>query len=212
MKEPIVLIGAGGHARVVLDLLKITGREVLGFVDPKYKRAEKYLEVACLGSDEDLLALNPDEIRLANGVGSVPGHTVRVVVYERIRQLGFEFASLIHPSSVTAQDAEFSPGVQIMAGAVVQSGCKLGENVLVNTRASIDHDCFIGDHSHVAPGATLSGDVHVGKHCHVGTGASIIQGISIANNCVIGAGAIVTKDVPQGHVVYPARSTIREGK
>jgi len=94
-----------------------------------------------------------------------------------------------------------------MAGAVVQAGCRIGENVIVNTRASIDHDCDIEAHAHVAPGAVLSGCVHVGERAHIGAGATVIQGLTIGAGAIVGAGAVVVDGIPDGVTVVgvPAR-------
>ncbi len=206
--NPVMVIGAGGHAKVLIDALLCAGRNVVGVVDiDPARHGGQILSVSVLGGDE-VIGSNPHgRAELANGIGSVKTLDARAAIYDRWVSQGHRFADVVHPSAVVSPRARHGGGVQIMAGAVVQPGCDLGKNVLVNTRASIDHDAVIGDHVHIAPGATLSGGVTVGSFTHVGTGAVVIQGVKIGRRCLIAAGAIVTRDVPDETAVRgtPAR-------
>src|SRR5690606_24784903 len=159
---PVVVIGAGGHARVLLDLLRCLGRRVLFMTDREpqsYGRRIGTVEVR--GADELVYDLSPTSIRLINGVGSTAQPRARQEVYHRCTERGYQFDTLIHPSAVIASDVVLAAGVQVMAGVVIQSGTRIGENTLLNTNASIDHDCHIGAHVHIAPGVTLSGSVRI---------------------------------------------------
>ena len=202
MTRPVIVLGGGGHAKVVIDALLRGGVPVLGVTDPCQALAgRRILGVKVLGNDEVVLAHRPEELLLANGLGSVGVPERRREIFERFSALGYGFASVIHPSAVISSDAEIGEGAQIMAGAVIQPGCSIGRNAIINTRASVDHDCIIGDHTHVAPGVTLSGGVRVGVGVHIGTGATVIQGIDIGNDSLVGAGALVLKTVPSGETV-----------
>jgi UDP-perosamine 4-acetyltransferase len=205
MSSRIVVLGAGGHARVVIDALQCAGADVSGIVAPA--PAEPVLGVTWLGTDESLLA-GAERPRLANGIGSVDASPTRAALFDRFVAAGFTFVNVIHPSATVARSARLGAGVQILAGAVVQPGAILGTNVIVNTRASVDHDCVVGDHAHIAPGATVSGDVTIGTGAHVGAGATVLQGRAIGARAVVGAGAVVDRDVPAGVVVVgvPARA------
>ena len=211
MRMPVIVIAGGGHARVLISTLLLQGRNVLGFTDPDEKNLN-VLGVARLGDDGEIGRYRADEVRLVNGVGSVKSASQRKQIYERFRQRGYGFESVVHPSAVVAPDVEIADGVQIMAGAVVQCGSRLGANTIVNTRAGIDHDCEIGAHVHIAPGVTLSGEVRVGEGACIGIGASIIQGVVIGANSVVGAGAVVLQDVLPGVTVMgvPARVVTRK--
>jgi len=212
MSAPIIILGGGGHARVVIDALLARGAVIEGLVDPALVAgAEGALSVRVLGGDEALDGRDPSSVLLANGIGSVQSTERRRARFEHFRALGFRFAHVIHLAATLARDVELAEGVQVMAGAVVQSGASLGLNTLVNTRASLDHECRIGDHVHVAPGATLSGGVVVGEGSHVGTGAVVIQGVRIGRHCVIGAGAVVLKDVPDGATLVTPQSRVTPG-
>jgi len=203
--QPLILVGSGGHARVLLSTLLLQGARVLGFVDPDKTQAE-LLGVPYLG-DDDAISYDPDQVMLINGLGSVASIANRLRVYEFFRGRGYRFASVIHPGAIIAPETELADGAQIMAGAILQTGCIVEENCIINTGARVDHDCVIHAHAHVAPGAVLSGNVHVGSRSHIGAGATLIQGVHIGSGAIVGAGAVVLSNVPESCTVVgvPAR-------
>lgn len=208
MSRPLLVLGAGGHARVLIDALLASGRLIAGIVDCDPQLAGTLLlGVPVLGGDEVVDQFLPCEILLVNGIGSVGLPEARTRIFERFTDRGYRFGTVIHPSAVVAADAEIDEGAQLMAGSVVQSGCRIGSNVIVNTRAAVDHDGTIGDHTHLAPGVTLSGGVRVGSGVHIGTGAILIQGITIGDGCLVAAGAVVVNSLAAGSRVrgVPAR-------
>lgn len=208
MTLPVLILGGGGHAKVLLGALMAGSVPVAGVLDPDPALAGKtLLGVSVLGDDRELLRFQPDEILLVNGLGSVGLPVRREELFARYKGLGYRFARVVHPSAVVAADAELGEGAQVMAGAVIQPGCRIGDNVIVNTRASVDHDCHIGDHVHLAPGVTLSGGVTVADGVHVGTGATVIQGVRIGRGSLVAAGAVVVSDIPECSVAsgVPAR-------
>lgn len=199
MSLPLLVLGAGGHAKVLIDALLANSEVIAGVIDLNpLLTGTSLLGVPVLGVDEVVDEYPRDEILLVNGIGSVDLPEKRKRVFERYKKMGYIFASVIHPSAVVAVDVELGEGVQILAGAVIQTGCHIGDNVIINTRASLDHDSCIGDHSHIAPGVTISGNVQVGKGVHLGTGSTVIQGISIGNDCLIAAGAVVIAKLATG--------------
>lgn len=124
-----------------------------------------------------------------------------------MRDLGLETVDAVHPRAYVATDAEWQPGLQAMAGAVVGARARLGAQCLVNTGASVDHECTLGSGVHIGPGAHLGGCVHLDDLVFVGLGASVLPRVSIGRGAVVGAGAVVTRDVPEGVTVVgnPAR-------
>jgi sugar O-acyltransferase (sialic acid O-acetyltransferase NeuD family) len=211
MSGSIIVIGGGGHGRVVIEALRRDGVVIAGVIDPARAVSALLPEgVPWLGGDEAFGKYPADQFRLANGVGSI-GDAARRRVFEMMKAAGYGFTRVLHPAATIAfTGVTMGEGCQIMAGAVVQPGTRIGANAIVNTRAVIDHDCIIGDHVHIAPGAVLCGDVAVGEDSHIGAGAVVIQGRRIGARCVIGAGTMVRRNVPDGTIVY-AHQDWREG-
>jgi UDP-perosamine 4-acetyltransferase len=208
MKVPVIVIGAGGHARVLISSLKALQREIIGIFHPDLTLIGQSISGICIiGNDDKVLKYAPDSIELVNGIGSVSSTEKRKEIYMKFKNDGYSFATIVHPLAKIMNDVQLGEGVQVMAGAIVQTGCVIGDNAIINTGAIIDHDCMIGTHAHIAPGAVLSGNVQVGAMTHIGTAATVIQGIKIAAEAIIGAGAVVIKDVPPGGKVIgnPAR-------
>jgi len=204
----IIVVGAGGHGRVIIDALLCAGAPVIGVtdIDPDSAGLD-ILGVPVFGNDDVLHKHHPGSIELVNGVGSTTLPTARQAVFDRFKKQGYHFASVIHPSAIVGQSVRIGEGAQIMAGVIVQPFTAIGENAIINTRAGIDHDCQIGAHTHIAPGATLSGGITVGESSHIGCGVTVIQGINIGKNVLVAAGATVCHDVPDGtrFVGTPAR-------
>lgn len=212
MSKPVIVIGAGGHAKVLLEALRASGVTVLGITDSdRSKHGTALMGVQVLGDDSVLAAHPPDSVLLGNGIGSVETAGLRAALFERLKGQGYVFASIRHPSAVIAPDVALAEGVQVMAGAVIQPCCSIGRNAIVNTRTAVDHDCTIGDHVHLAPGVTLSGGTRIGSGTLIGAGATVIQGITIGSNCLVAAGSVVIKNVPDNTKVMgvPAKEVRR---
>lgn len=209
---PVIIIGAGGHAKVLIDALRLQSVEILGIVDADSgKKGSEWMGVPIIGGDEEILKYSPQQIRLINGIGSVRISSLRRQIFVSFKNKGYQFGNVIHPSSIIAGDVELSEGVQVMAGAILQSGCKVGDNTIINTSASVDHDCEIGHHVHISPGATLSGGVTIGDNAHIGTGAVIIQCVHVGLHSLVAAGAVVIKNVANEITVVgvPARELMK---
>lgn len=208
MTRPVVVLGAGGHAKVLIDALQARSVPIRGILDSDpAKLGGKILGISVLGTDAKLGEWLPDEVVLVNGLGSTESLLSRTALHERLRARGYSFLGVVHPSAVVSPHACLGESVQIMAGAVIQAGARLGDGCIVNTGALVDHDCALEAHVHVAPGAVLSGGVTIGSNTHIGTGAAVIQGIRIGSRCLVAAGAVVVHDVPDGSRVagIPAR-------
>ena len=196
----VVLLGAGGHAKVLLDALLRAGIEVTGIVDPVLAETHPlWRGISVIGNDDDLLKLNPEQVILINGIGSLPYSSLRQRLFSRFTEAGFQFMNVIHPFALIGSGVELGEGVQIMAGAIIQADTTIGSNSIINTSALIDHDCLIENDVNLAPGVVVSGGVTIGEGAHIGPGASIIQGISIGAGAIVGAGTVVVKDLPEHH-------------
>lgn len=206
MNKPLVILGAGGHAAVLMDTLRQQNAEVLAIVGPEFDNNRKVLQgITHYLQDDDVLAFSPDDIQLVNGLGSLPGSTLRTALFSQFTALGYQFKTVIADSAIVSAYAELGQGVQVMAGAIIQAGAVIGANSIINTGAIIEHDCIIGAYNHIAPGVTVSGDVRTEDYVHIGTGASVIQGIKLANHVVVSAGVAVTKNIPAAHTVFDGR-------
>ena len=208
MDKPVIIIGAGGHAKVLYDCLQLLGVEVLGSLDACPPPSRHTCSLPIIGDDSAISAYSNDAVELVNGLGSVGDTALRASIYYKFKKLGYGFRQVIHTAAIIASDCILGEGVQVMAGAVLNTGTKIAEDSIINTGAVVDHDCVIGSHVHIAPGAILSGGVQVGDGSHIGTGATVIQGISIGRNALVGAGAVVLRNVPPGAKVVgvPAKA------
>lgn len=211
MKLPVVLLGSGGHAKVLLGILRRVDSDILGVTDPARRLGDRWCDLRVIGGDEAVAAHGVEEICLVNGVGSLPRDAgTRSRLFEVFAERGYRFGKVIDPTCFLAESVELADGVQIMAGAIIQAGTHIAENTIVNSGAIVEHDCVIGRHVHIAPGAVLSGGVEIGEGTHVGAGAVVIQGIRVGAGSVIGAGSVVTRDVAVRQIVYPARSQLKD--
>ncbi len=211
MNKPIVLIGSGGHASVLLDILKGQGQNIRYIVSPNVDCKRRVFEgIDVFNNDDDVFKLNKNEVILINGIGSMPGNTLREMIYHKFTNMGYQFGRVISDQALISTYATLSDDTQVIGSSIIHSGTAIGKNTIINTSSVIDHDCSIGDHNHIAPSATLSGGVKTRSNVHVGTGANIIQNISIGMDVVIGAGVTITNNIDNGSVVYPARNFIKK--
>lgn len=200
--KPIIIIGAGDHAKVLLDILLEQDLKVLGLTDNKISKGTLIYNIPVLGDDFEIQKYKTDEIELVNGIGSVGDTSLREKIFLSFKQKGYTFSNVIHSSAIISKRAKLGEGVQILAGTVINTEAQIGDNTIINTKSSIDHGCVIGKHCHIAPGCSFSGCVSVGDSTHIGTGSSIIQGIKIGKKVLIGAGSVVIHDVVDNKKAY----------
>ncbi len=202
MSEGCVFLGAGGHARVLLDSLLGSGMPLCILDADASLHGSEVHGVPVLGGDDLLPEVGERGFtRFAVAVGALSNNGVRQRLFELAREHGLEPFEVRHATACCSPMAALGQGCQLLPGAIVNAGATLGCNVIVNTGAIVEHDCRIGDHAHVATGARLAGGVVVGARAHIGIGASVRQGIRIGADAVVGAGAAVVKDVPDATVV-----------
>ena len=202
MDKGVIVIGGGGHGKVVIDTLLALGKTVIGFTDADTSRLQNnILGIRGLGNDDALGDHPADGVVLANGVGATANTSARRKIHERLCGMGYQFGPLVHPMAYVANSSVLGDGAQVMAGAVIQPGCLIGDNIIINTRASIDHDCVVGNHVHIAPGATVAGGVEVGDDAMIGAGATVLPSMRIGQGAVVGAGAVVSYNVADNTTV-----------
>lgn len=212
--ERVVLIGGGGHCKVVLDAILAGGEiEPIAVLDSRFRDGtapEAILGVPVSGSDDDLERWREAGVELAIvTVGSLGDVTARMKLAASARAAGFTLATVVHPRAVVAPSARLGEGTFVAAGAVVNPDAVVGENCIVNTGALVDHDCRLGDFVHLAPGVALSGAAVVGDRSHVGTGSAVIQQARIGSDTIVGAGSVVVADIPSGVVAFGVPCELR---
>lgn len=195
----LLVVGAGGHAKVVIDAARLAGIEPVGVVDERGGRTD-LLGIPVFAAAEDVDA---DSFLIAVG-----DNRTRADLFAAHAASGLTPASVIHPSAIIAPDVVIGGGTFVAAGVVVNTATTVGENAILNTSSTVDHDCVIGDHAHVGPTCGLCGGVSIGEGALIGVGCSIIPTRSVGAWTVLGAGSVVIDDIPSSSrfAGVPARS------
>lgn len=199
--KDVIVIGGGGHAKVVVDILQQQKTfTVVGIIDKQERIGQYMADIPIIGDDSGLEAFFCEN--LTKAIIAIGDNKQRASLYECLRDIGYTLVRAIHPAAIVSPMAQVFAGTVIMPGAVVNASCVIKENVIINTRASIDHDCVLMNHCHVAPGCTLAGGVNVGEGAMLGAGATVIPGISIGAWSIVGAGSVVVSPLPDHVLAY----------
>lgn len=196
MSKDVIIIGAGGHAKVIADIIYKSGDNLIGFLDDNLanKGKEIYLGKKVIGTTKDIEIYNKNYFII--GIGN---NSIRKKINN---ENNLKLYTAIHPSAIIAQDVKIGTGSVIMAGVVINPGTVIGKNCIINTCSSLDHDNLLEDYVHISPGAHLAGTVSVKEGTWICTGATIINNITIAKNNIIGAGSVVIKDINEENGTY----------
>jgi len=210
--EKLVIWGASGHALVVADIIRSRGEyEIVGFLDDvnPERHGTEFCGAPVLGGQEQLDVLKRMGVNhLIFGFGDCEA---RLRLSELVRAKEFCLATAIHPHAIVATDVPVGRGTVVAAGAVVNPGSRIGENVIINTCASIDHECVIEEGVHICPGVHLGGRVIVGRGAWIGIGATIKDRVRIGARSLIGAGSLVLNDIPDDVVAYGVPAKVMKG-
>ncbi len=200
MRESIILIGAGGHARSCIDVIEQTGRyHILGLIGFPEQVGLEILGYPIIGSDDDLGTLMNEEVSFLNALGQIKTPAHRIEIFNRIKQQQGILPAIISPRAYVSVHAVVGEGTIIMHGAVVNAGARIGENCIINTNALIEHDVEVDDHCHISTSSTLNGGVKIRQGTFIGSGSMIRESVMIGENCVIGMGQNVLKDCGNGY-------------
>lgn len=206
MKEPVIVLGAGGHAKVIIEILEEREQfEIAGCVSRR--PGGEVLGVPILGDDGILPALYAQGVRKV--FVAIGENRARRGAMERAVAAGFELINAVSRHSVVSPRARLGSGVAIMPGAVVNVMSRIGDGAIVNTGATVDHDCDIGQWVHIAPGTNLAGGVTIGEGVFLGIGSRVLPGISVGSWTTVGAGAVVVADLPGGVTAMGVPAVIR---
>lgn len=188
MNQHVILIGAGGHARVIADIVRASGDTVLGFLDDNK-------ELDTLGTTQDYKRYADAGVQFVLAIGSAEAR-------QTLSRLECTWYIAIHPTAVISPQARIGAGSVVMANAVVNAGASVGKHCIVNTSAVIEHDNVLEDYVHVSVGAKLGGTVHIGSRSWIGIGATVRNNVNICGDCMVGAGAVVVRDIAEPGVYY----------
>ena len=199
MKSNLLILGAGGHGRVVADAAESSEAwNKIAFIDEKYPDLGASGRWPVIGKTADLSELLTE---WPDAVVAIGANTLRLELLKLCSEKGFNVVNIIHTSARVAEDVSLGNGTVIFASAVINTGASLGQGCIVNTAASVDHDCSLAEGVHLSPGVHLGGTVSVGSRSWVGIGSSVVNNIRIGSDVIVGAGAAVISNVRDNHTV-----------
>jgi len=197
-----IIYGAGGHGRVIADIVEKSGGRVRGFVDDNESlHGKPFYGYSLLGGMDRLITFlekSPEDFQVIIAVGD---NHVRCKIAAKLKNLQINFGTAIHPSAQIGKDATIGTGTVIMAAAVVNPGSVIGDHCIVNTAVTVDHECQLDDYVHLSPGSHLGGTVRVGRLSWIGLGAAVINNIDIGENVTVGAGSVVIRNIEENCVM-----------
>lgn len=208
--KKIVVIGTGGHAKVVIDIINaMSDCEIIGVTSKELQVGSRFCNYQILGDDSVLPSMYKENKfdELAMGVGGFRDNNLRTKIFSNLKSDGFKFANVIHPSAYLSGTVEMGEGCVIFPGVLLNTEVKIGNNTIIATGASVDHETVIGNNSLVSAGATIGANVKIMDNALIALGANVISGISIGHNALVGAGAVVIKNIEDNstYVGNPAR-------
>ena len=192
--KSLIIIGAGGHGKVVADCARVTGQfDSIRFLDGKYPEFLHVADWNIVGHQDDYADFNDKNTWYFVAIGS---NSTRHKWQQKLLSNDHKIATLVHPNACVAQGVVIGEGTLILAGCVINILSEIGAGCIINTGATVDHDCSIGEFCHIAPGVSLAGAVNLGGEVFIGVGSNVIQCISIGDKSTIGAGSTVLHNMP----------------
>ena len=214
LRKRILVIGGGGHAKVVLDALRGRSYDIVGILESnKDKIGSCVCGVPIIGTDEDAVRYFEEGVTHAVvAIGHLGNGAARMHCIQHLQEIGFQMDPIVHKKAIVSPYATIGDGTVVLAGAIVNAGSCIGNHCIINTGAIIEHDVIVGENVHVAPRATISGGSIIGDGTLIGMGSCVIQGRVIGRNCIVGAGSVVIRDVANGTTVIGVPSKPLKGE
>ena len=191
----VFIIGGGGHAKVLISVLKKAGYDIGGYTDTEDHGS--ILGIPHLGSDavlKDVVSKHQTPHAVI-GIGRVDASHLRLGLQDRLTALGFGFPVICSPNAIVNEGVRLGDGTVVLDGAIIGSGTEIGRACIINTNSVVEHDCQLGENVHIGPGVTICGGVVIGDNCMIGAGSSIVQSTRVFQGCLIGAGSTVIEDI-----------------
>ncbi|PST87763.1 shikimate dehydrogenase [Photobacterium iliopiscarium] len=200
---PIVMIGSGGHASVLAEILLQQGREIIVVISLEdMSESSVFKGIKHLRNDSDILTFNKDQVLLVNGIGMMPRSNLKRNVNEYFLSLGYRFETVIADNAFVSSSVVIESGVQVLSTVIINAGSKIGAHTIINTASLVEHDCNIGSYNHLAPRCVLCGQVNTGENVFIGANATVINNVLISDDCIIGAGCTIRKNTNNNDIVY----------
>lgn len=203
-KEDLIVLGAGGHAKVIVDIIKKYYKQynLVGLLAKTNEKNKQVLGTTVLGTDNLLEELFHQGIHKAIiGIGMIKDYRPRERLYQLVKHFGYQCINVIHQECIVSDYVVFGEGNVFLAGAIINADVIIGNNCIINTGSIIEHDSILGNNIHIGPGAILGGEVIVEDNCMIGMGANIIQGVKVERASIVGAGSVVISNVPAHSIV-----------
>ncbi|CDU11022.1 acetyltransferase [Vibrio coralliirubri] len=209
-KQPVIVIGGGGHASVLVDILNEQKRTILAIVSPdSIETRQVFSGYKRLKTDSDVRHYSSSEILLVNGIGPQPRSKLKQKINDYFIEKGYRFETIVANSAFVSPYSKLGDGVQILNHAIIQTGTVVGAHSIINTGAVIEHDCSLGTYNHIAPNATLCGQVVTERNVYIGAGSTVINNIAIGHDAIVGAGSVLTHSLGAEKTCYPFRTIIK---
>lgn len=198
-KPSLILVGAGGHAHACIDVIEQQGQyQIAGLIGMPGEIDAQHFGYSVIATDADLSELSRDYPRAFISIGQIRSPDVRIRLYCRLLELGYQLPTVISPAAYVSRHATIGMGSIVMHGAVINAGAKVGNNCIINSRALVEHDAIVDENCHISTGAILNGNAHVGAGSYVGSGSVIREGITLGEGCMVGMGLFVRHSQASG--------------
>ncbi len=196
MNKPLILVGGGGHCKSVLEAAESAGYQILGVLDMSENVGKEVLSTKVIGTDDDMPSY-VDKAEFVITVGFIKNPSIRIKLYNKIKEAGGKLATIIASTAYVSKYAEIGEGTVVLHQAFVNAGARVGKNVILNTATNIEHDAVIGDHCHISTGTMVNGECKVGERCFIGSQSVLANCITVGDDIIVSAGSFVRKSISE---------------